>query len=852
MPSSWLEEEEEGGEQFQHRQSNNTHYSNEAQNPVRGAGSTYSAQVPNNGAFETYRTSSWGASYTQEPARAMATMVSQNQSPSQYQYQDQYQYPDDIDRSRWTEIQPANDLTYSPAFSDSPIISSTARRQTCSSDIDSLFEDTDDFDDEMLMPRRSLSESAADESPAGDLSRHEHDQDRPSPGGLSRQLQGQLNVSSSEAGVGPGEEVHAQGGDGIHPAAHGELSQIQLPGQESGYNTYEAATQSVSSPTEQLQAQERESETRPQAVHTCPCGCSTAECACHPSYCACLGCDHTEQARQLRHEAEKKWGIEGISGNQSCGCRDMQQRCSCLPGLCHCATCSEHGHAMAEPVKHCSCATGGQRCQCQPGRCACADCDEHTSGGEDFEAPAQPRANQDQAPESYSITDDAPPPQTQAWQQIGSGIGDQHTVTGVDATQACRCTLEGACSCPSGRCGCEKGSAAVGGRDLGGQHRGTAQSCLCREGQECTCCPAACSCRNAEPAPDQRTLHGPEETAGLIRAPTRAARQDHRPLHLKLEELIENPKPVPSPQGSAPIFSRKGSMLPIPAQPPTPAFSQQSSIPPSRPDTPRPPADSTPSTPYAADVLQDYVQQSIEPGLQPPSQEHIRQSVEPELPPPDWARESTPAYVDRSFTPSPFSRRDTDVEMRDASPTLLPGDFGRELSLPPPTSQPDPSLIGDYLAVRPVKPIPPPIPDGGSAIKQPKRGERRKSAVHGSKVEKRSATGSVAKPKSRNVTRKPTASVGKLVDKAKKKSKEAAAETAEGREEQSQGPGRGSQPATTTAAAEHGGKVAAAVAKIERQVKQQDQEKTLTQKDGTAVRRSRRANKGVRTSFGYT
>ncbi|KIW77735.1 hypothetical protein Z517_07568 [Fonsecaea pedrosoi CBS 271.37] len=299
-------------------------------------------------------------------------------------------------------------------------------------------------------------------------------------------------------------------------------------------------------------------------------------------------------------------------------------------------------------------------------------------------------------------------------------------------------------------------------------------------------------------------------------------------------------------------------------QPTTPAFSQRSSMPPSRPDTPRPPVDSTPSTPYAADVLQDYIQQSIEQRLPPPppapapEQDQIRQSVEPELPPPNWARELTPAYVDRSLTPSPLSRRDnTDVEMKDISPTLLPGDFGREMSLPPPTSEPIPSLDQHRPVVSaPTRPAPPPILDDGVVmIKQPKRGERRKSAVHGAKVEKRSATGSPAKPKSRNVTRKPTASVGRLVEKAKKKAREAADEAAEGAvtgAEQVQGTSMRHPSLSDKKAAKHGGKVAAAVERIERQVKQQDAEQSLKQKDGTAVRRSRRANKGVRTSFGYT
>ena len=108
-------------------------------------------------------------------------------------------------------------------------------------------------------------------------------------------------------------------------------------------------------------------------------------------------------------------------------------------------------------------------------------------------------------------------------------------------------------------------------------------------------------------------------------------------------------------------------------------------------------------------------------------------------------------------------------------------------------------------------------------MKQPKRDARRKAAVQGAKVDKRSVTGSPAKSKSRNVTRKaatgrkPTASVGKLVEQAKKK------ETAVG-------------------------KVKEAVEKIEKQVKKQEEEKEEKQRDGTPVRRSARIK--VRQSLG--
>jgi hypothetical protein len=250
----------------------------------------------------------------------------------------------------------------------------------------------------------------------------------------------------------------------------------------------------------------------------------------------------------------------------------------------------------------------------------------------------------------------------------------------------------------------------------------------------------------------------------------------------------------------------------------TPTISNHvgNSVPPSRPDTPRPRPDGRDPTPYGYEVIQDY----------------IRQSVEPDFPAPDWKRECTPAYEDRSGTPSPFSlsRPEADVEITDIVDHYEPKSAGREMSVPPPATQ----HLTTGRSVSPEKPNIPPIPDDSGPLKQPKRGDRRKSAVQGGKVEKRSVTGSKSKgnPKRRNITRKPTASVGKLVEQAKKASAENHDDGAEGESGQ-----------------KAGGKVAAAVKKIEKQLEQQGEETDKKQKDGAPVRRSQRVNKGVRVSM---
>ncbi|EXJ65657.1 uncharacterized protein A1O5_11184 [Cladophialophora psammophila CBS 110553] len=167
------------------------------------------------------------------------------------------QYPDDINRSRWNESQQNNHLSYSPAFSDSPVISSTAP-QTGSSDIDSLFEDSD-AEGEISMLQRRFGE-AADENPAAAISHHGHD--RPSPCGLSRQLQGQQIVSSSEVEYEPEEPVYGEGGYEIHLATQEEAPRRQLPENGLHSNDNEATCQSIAQQREQFQGQREDADTK--------------------------------------------------------------------------------------------------------------------------------------------------------------------------------------------------------------------------------------------------------------------------------------------------------------------------------------------------------------------------------------------------------------------------------------------------------------------------------------------------------------------------------------------------------------------------------------------------------------
>ncbi|OAG40795.1 hypothetical protein AYO21_04872 [Fonsecaea monophora] len=224
MPSSWLED----GEQFRYdgMGSSTLYQLDEGRVPTDADGAQahgehalsgppphqhqspiYSAQrvSSHGGGFGTYNPhDAWGVGTPTSNQQRMQTAGMAAAAA---------QYPDDIDRSRWHEAQPPNDLSYSPTFSDSPIISSVGHRGARrSSDLDSLFEDSSDLGDDEEGQASMMMHAAAGvvhDSPAGvvalpsDHNHHDDDDsfDRPSPCGLSQQLQGQLNVSSSEAGV---------------------------------------------------------------------------------------------------------------------------------------------------------------------------------------------------------------------------------------------------------------------------------------------------------------------------------------------------------------------------------------------------------------------------------------------------------------------------------------------------------------------------------------------------------------------------------------------------------------------------------------------------------------------------
>lgn len=241
-------------------------------------------------------------------------------------------------------------------------------------------------------------------------------------------------------------------------------------------------------------------------------------------------------------------------------------------------------------------------------------------------------------------------------------------------------------------------------------------------------------------------------------------------------------------------------------------FESGSGVPTSRPDTPRPPLDSKITTPYASDV----------------NHSSIRQSVEPELPSAEWYRESTPAYEDRSQSPSPISIQG-DVQMLDTSLGNGPG------SSPAPVPLRDAgSSSARNETVTPRQPQNVTTTRLSSPLKQPKRNDRIKYAVQGSKVEKRSVTGSPSK--GRNVTRRatnlrPPPAAVERIDKVKTQ--------LEKDMEVQEAPKPGTE------------RVSGMVADIEARESKDQTEDGTRQRDGTPVRRSSRANKGIRSSPGY-
>ncbi|KIW15478.1 hypothetical protein PV08_05524 [Exophiala spinifera] len=331
------------------------------------------------------------------------------------------------------------------------------------------------------------------------------------------------------------------------------------------------------------------------------------------------------------------------------------------------------------------------------------------------------------------------------------------------------------------------------------EHKAPGNCGCCEPEQNCRCVPCACQGCDCAEVPDYNACCSNKSISHCSHFQPQPIERSPSGDDTSVDDSQVDGETIQEPLSSSAAWKgqSQGDMSGISDRP-------NVCLPPSRPDTPRPPLDRS-TLLFAHELVKD----------------HVRQSVEPEFPVPNWIRESTPAYEDRSNNPSPISRGDSDIQMQNASDYEVssPGQKGTHFCF---LKSPEPTSVRTQS---PAKPAPPPIPDDIATLKQPKRSDRRKSAVQSGKVEKRSATGSRSKgvPKSRNVTRKPTTSMGKLIEQPKKGSPANDQDSL-------------NQEAQNSMSV---GTVAAAVQKIEEELKKQ--------KDGTPVRRSQRANKGVRT-----
>ena len=299
---------------------------------------------------------------------------------------------------------------------------------------------------------------------------------------------------------------------------------------------------------------------------------------------------------------------------------------------------------------HHICQRGGDRvkCFCAPGQCGCSGClrndsvDEEPNGSSRAISPCHANLEDEQ--------DDAP-------MQIGTtpitprfpNIYYQHRIQ----------KIPGLGKLPEE----SKDEVQSLSRPIEQKHR-------CRYGDDRQCPPGSCQCTNLD-----AVLQTPQYNADrLAEYPSRwlikraAESQPSYPDKTTFATTLQpesHPSDPPSStqgrpyytpqQGFSFVRSNHSSEASTPlGEPP-----QITPVPPSRPDTPRP---------HDSDV---------------------RESVEPEMPMPNWHRESTPAYTDRSLSPSPTShspnsrhsdvddpnemdRRDgiDDLNMRDITPTV--------------------------------------------------------------------------------------------------------------------------------------------------------------------------------------
>jgi hypothetical protein len=293
------------------------------------------------------------------------------------------------------------------------------------------------------------------------------------------------------------------------------------------------------------------------------------------------------------------------------------------------------------------------------------------------------------------------------------------------SSTVCNCQCGQSCQCPAGRCRCAPIMSDKNQMD----HVNITHS---RHSYH--------SIGRGSADPDPRDIWSDAATAGMSspatdpREPEAQGNTFPQIARTLTSSTILSPTDAPTP---APGFR---SPLPSPKR-----EAKSISIGISRPDTPRPQGD---------------------------TYEHgIRQSVEPEHAPPVSYRESTPAYENRSLSPSPISYTDaSDVEMHDITPTRNESVHTRETSVLPdapgqeplsPPGSPDinvaPSRALDNE--RQVWAIPPPPVPMSPTLKPRKQRATSGSASPGKRNTKSGVQGSkIAKPqpKARNMTRKVT------------------------------------------------------------------------------------------------
>lgn len=544
------------------------------------------------------------------------------------------------------------------------------------------------------------------------------------------------------------------------------------------------------------------------------------DCTCRPTECRCAGCDHSAEIDAMM----QLYWHEDVQ-TPGCGCGGDRGRCACLPGLCHCDKCREHAQTESS-VDH-------------------QTADTHRSRNFWPDPPPSPFKWRDVFPGGRKILDDtgnwiikssSPPIPWKIVQRFDTELPSKlQNVTREERETAIREFYRGSHSDKSHQ-GHEIASSKMPDADIGSSQANEVTTCSCSTGGTCTCTPDTCRCAgltNKTTPPNmpvqaaQLTNNescsctcggtcqcdpgycqcGPSSnplSTGTIRDGKSVAVSEescHTPRrHISVSELVG-------------VLGHKTLDPKI-----VPCYDYQPQIPPSRPDTPRPAPDSCPSTPYASEIRPNPFDRRLDGNF-------VRQSVEPEAPITNWQRESTPAYEDRSLTPSPVSRRG-DIDMLDS-----PYNQGSVPALPPV----DLSTIGTSRSISPPRPPLPPIPATLSALKVAKRDERHKSGVQGSKIDKRSVTSSPTKAHARSKSR----SITKKINAIRQPQP-----TVEDLTEQRHGLGGSQNPGVAN------GRVAAAVAVIEAQVNRQQEDQNAKQKDGTPVRRSQRRNKGVRTSLG--